>query len=116
MSVILALVLAQAGPAFAGTVPQPNPALDAAHACLRAGLAERLAEDTPPPSAEERWGWAVTIADRCEAHINAAADSKEAVFWVDSHAQTTITKRQMLKAEANHFVDRLIREHYEAKA
>ena len=115
MSLILALLLAQAS-AFTGTVPQPNPALDAAHACLRAGLSERLAENAPPPNAEERWGWALTIADRCEAQINAAADSGDAVFWVDSHAQTTITKRQMLKAEANHFVDRLIREHYEAQA
>jgi hypothetical protein len=115
VSVILALLLTQA-PAFTGTVPQPNAALDAAHASLRAGLAERLAENAPSPNAEERWGWAVTIADRCEAQINAAADSKDAVLWVDSHAQTTITKRQMLKAEANHFVDRLIREHYEAQA
>jgi len=115
VSLILVLALAQA-PAFTGTVPQPNAQLGAAHDCLRAGVAERLTANAPAPNADERWGWAMQIADTCEAQINAAADSADAVYWTNSHAQTTITKRQMLKAEASYFADRLIREHYEAKA
>ena len=115
MSLILALALAQA-PAFAGTVPQPNAQLDAAHACLRAGVAERLAKNEPEPTAEERWSWAVQIAATCETQINAAADSREAVRVLGDYAEGVgITRRDMLRAEANYFVDRLLREHYEAK-
>ena len=110
----LAFMLAQ-GPAFVGTVPQPNPALDAAHACLRAGLAERLSADAPAPKADERWQWALAIAEACEADLNAAADSREAREWPSEASHTSITKREMLKSEACYFVDRLIREHYEAK-
>lgn len=115
MSLILALALAQA-PAFIGTVPQPNPALDAAHACLRKGLADKLAAKAPAPEAEERWQWALAIAEACEADLNAAADSREAREWPSEASHTGITQRQMLKSEACYFVDRLIREHYEAKA
>jgi hypothetical protein len=114
VSLILALALAQA-PAFIGTVPQPNPTLDAAHACLRAGLAERFSANAAAPNADERWGWALTIADRCEAELNAAADSPEAVRLYDEVSHGSITKRQALRSEALYFVDRLIREHYEAK-
>ena len=115
MSLLLALTLAQA-PAFTGTVPQPNAALDAAHACLRAGVASMLAGNAPEPVPQQRWDWALEIADRCEAQINAAADSKEAVSWNDSHAVNGISKRQMLRSEALYFVDRLIREYYEARS
>ncbi len=114
MSLILALALAQT-PAFTGTVPQPNPQLDAAHACLRAGLEDKLAANAPAPNAEERWGWAVQIADRCEAQLDAAAESPEAVRLYAEVAHGTITKRQALRSEALYFVDRLIREHYQAK-
>lgn len=114
MSLILALALAQA-PAVVGTVPQPNAELDAAHACLRAGTAARLGENPPAPLADERWNWALAIADACEAQLNAAADSKEAVTLYAEVAHGTITKRQLLRSEALYFVDRLIREHYEAK-
>lgn len=115
MSLILALALAQA-PAFAGTVPQPNPALDAAHACLRAGLADKLAAKAPAPEAQERWQWALAIAERCGAELDAAADSRGAREWPGEASHTGVTKRQLLKSEACYFVDRLIREHYEAKA
>ena len=115
MSLILALALAQA-PAFTGTVPTPNPELDAAHACLRAGLAKRLAEGAPAPDADGRWGWAIAIADACTAELNAAADSREAVRLFDTIAHSGIAKRDLLRSEALYFVDRLIREHYEAKA
>ena len=115
MSLILALALAQA-PAFIGTVPQPNAALDAAHACLRAGLAERLGAEAPAPAADERWQWALAVADRCEAELNAAADSPEAVRLYEEVSHGSITKRQALRSEALYFVDRLIREHYEAQA
>lgn len=114
MSLILALALAQA-PAFIGTVPQPNAALDAAHVCLRAGLAERLAVEAPAPEADERWQWALAVADTCEAELNAAADSPEAVRLYNEVAHGSITKRQALRSEALYFVDRLIRAHYEAK-
>lgn len=115
MSLILALALAQA-PAFAGTVPMPNAQLDAAHACLRAGFAEKTGANAPAPNADERWGWALAIADACEAQLNAAADSKEAVALYAEVSHGSITKRQALRSEALYFVDRLIREHYEAKA
>ena len=115
MSLFLALSLAQA-PAFTGTVPQPNAALDAAHACLRAGLAEKLAANAPAPNGDERWQWALAIAGACEAQIDAAADSPEAVRLYDEMSHGNITKRQALNSEALYFVDRLIREHYEAKA
>lgn len=115
MSLILALSLAQA-PAFIGTVPQPNAALDAAHACLRAGLAEKLAANAPAPNGDERWQWALAIAGACEAQIDAAADSPETVRLYDEVSHGNITKRQALRSEALYFVDRLIREHYEAKA
>jgi hypothetical protein len=115
VSLILALALAQAS-VVTGTVPQPNAELDAAHACLRAGIAAQLADNPPPPLDGERWEWALGIADRCEAQINAAADSKEAVALYAEVSHGTITKRQALRSEALYFVDRLIREHYEAKA
>lgn len=115
MSLILALALAQA-PAVVGTVPQPNAALDAAHACLRAGLADKLAANDPAPNADERWQWALAIAEACEAELNAAADSPEAVRLYEEVSHGSITKRQALRSEALYFVDRLIREHYEAKA
>ena len=119
MSLILAptlvFMLAQA-PAFTGTVPTPNAELDAAYACLRGGVAERLATNAPAPNADERWGWALMIADGCEGQINAAADSREAVVLTSDVIEGGITPRQMLRSEALYFVDRLIREHYEAKA
>jgi hypothetical protein len=115
VSLILALALAQAA-GFTGTVPQPNPQLDAAHACLRAGLTERLAANAPAPNADERWGWALAIADACTAELNAAADSPEAVRLYDALAHGGIAKRDLLRSEALYFVDRLIREHYEAEA
>ncbi len=115
MSLILALALAQA-PAFTGTVPQPNAELDAAHACLRAGLGERLAAKAPAPNAEERWGWAVEIVAVCEPELKAAAASNGAVAVLGDYAHSTISRQDMLRAEASYFVDRLIREHYEAKA
>ena len=115
MSLILALALAQA-PVVVGTVPQPNLALDSAHACLRAGLADKLAAKAPAPEADERWQWALAIAGACEAEINAAADSAEAVRLYDEVSHGSITKRQALRSEALYFVDRLIREHYEAEA
>jgi len=111
----LVFMLAQA-PAFIGTVPVPNAELDAAHACLRAGLAERLSADAPAPTADERWQWALAIAEACEAEINAAADSPEAVRLYAEVSHGSITQRQALRSEALYFVDRLIREHYEAKA
>ena len=115
MSLILALALAQA-PAVVGTVPQPNAALDAAHACLRAGLTDKLAANAPAPNADERWQWALAIAGACEVQIDAAADSPEAVRLYEEVSHGSITKRQALRSEALYFVDRLIREHYEAKA
>ena len=115
MSLILALALAQA-PAVTGTVPTPNAELDAAYACLRTGLAERLGADAPAPAAEERWGWAIMIADKCMAQINAAADSPQAVRLYGEVSHGTITPRQMLRTEALYFLDRMIREHYEAQS
>ena len=115
MSLILALALAKA-PAVVGTVPQPNAALDAAHACLREGLADKLAASAPAPNADERWQWALAIAGACEVQIDAAADSPEAVRLYEEVSHGSITKRQALRSEALYFVDRLIREHYEAKA
>ena len=50
-----------------------------------------------------------------EAQINAAADSREAVALYAEVSHGTITKRQALRSEALYFVDRLIREHYEAQ-
>jgi hypothetical protein len=115
VSLILALALAQST-AFTGTVPQPNTQLDAAHACLREGVTRRLRENETEPSSEERWSWAVQIAAACEAEINAAADSKEAVRVLGDYAEGVgISRRDMLRAEANYFVDRMIREHYETK-
>lgn len=114
MTVLLALAVSQV-PAFTGTVPQPNPSLDHAHVCLRAGVAERLAENSPEPFAEKRWGWALTVAAKCEAEINAAADSKEAVYLSGDNVLVGIGKRELLRSEALYFVDRLIREHYEAQ-
>ncbi|MEQ5788084.1 hypothetical protein J3454_09285 [Erythrobacter sp. NFXS35] len=113
MSLILALALAP--PAFTGTVPQPNAELDAAHACLRAGLAAQLADNPPPPLADERWDWALKITDRCKAELDAAADSREAVELYAEVSHGTITKRQALRSEALYFADRVIREHYEAQ-
>ena len=116
MSVIpaLAIMLAQS-PAVIGTVPQPNAALDAAHACLRAGIEARLGDNPPAPLDGERWDWALQIADMCETELNAAADSPEAVTLYAEVSHGTITKRQALRSEALYFVDRLIREHYEAQ-
>ena len=118
MSLILAptlvFMLAQ-GPAFVGTVPQPNAALDAAHACLRKGLNEKLAANAPAPNGDERWQWALAIAGACDAELNAAADSPEAVRLYSEVSHTSISKREMLRSEALYFADRLIREHYEAK-
>ena len=116
MSLILALTLLAAPPAFTGTVPQPNPALDAAHACLRTALATMLTGEAPEPAPQQRWDWALQIADRCEAQINAAADSKEAVTLYAEVSHGTITRRQVLRSEALYFVDRLIREHFEARS
>lgn len=115
MSLLLALALAQA-PAITGTVPQPNAELDAAHACLRAEVASMLAGIAPEPAPQQRWDLALQIADRCEAQINAAADSKEAVTLYAEVSHGTITRRQLLRSEALYFVDRLIREHYEARS
>ncbi|WP_285712251.1 hypothetical protein [Erythrobacter oryzae] len=99
-----------------GTVPQPNAELDAAHTCLRAGVAERLMRKEPAPAAEERWDWAVRITAACEDRIIAAANSGGSVYVLGDHAHSSISKLDLLRAEANYFVDRLIREHYEAKA
>lgn len=115
MSLILALALAQA-PAVVGTVPVPNAELDAAYACLTKGTESLLAEGRPAPDEQERWGWAVAVAAACEAQIEAAANAKGSVVVLGEYAHTSISKRDMLRAEANYFVDRLIREHYEAKA
>jgi hypothetical protein len=116
VSLILSLLLAQAqAPAFSGTLPEPNAELDAAHACLRAGLVERVASKASAPNAEERWSWALAITERCETQINAAADSREAVVWASDVIEGGISPRQMLRSEALYFVDRLIREHYEAQ-
>jgi hypothetical protein len=109
------MILALALPAFTGTVPQPNAELDAAHACLRTGIAAQLADNPPPPLDGERWEWALTIADKCEGELNAAADSKEAIALFAEVSHGTITKRQALRSEALYFVDRLIRQHYEAQ-
>lgn len=114
MSVILALTLAQTV-GFTGTVPQPSAELAAAHDCLRTMVTERLAANAPAPNVDERWGWALQIADRCEVQINAAADSEEAVTLCAEVSHGNITKRQALRSEALYFVDRLIREHYEAQ-
>ncbi|WP_086737917.1 hypothetical protein [Erythrobacter colymbi] len=115
MSLILALALAQA-PAVVGTVPVPNAELDAAHACLKKGTESLLAESRPAPDEQARWDWAVAVAAGCEAQIEAAASAKGSVVVLGQYAHTNISKRDMLRAEANYFVDRLIREHYEAKA
>jgi hypothetical protein len=116
VSVILALALAQA-PAVVGTVPVPNAELDAAYACLNKGAERLLAQGRPAPDEQARWGWALEVVMGCEDQINAAADSKEAIVIVDTQVShgNGISKRDMLRAEANYFVDRLIREHYEAK-
>lgn len=111
MSLILALAL----PVFTGTLPQPNAELESAHACLRTGIAAQLADNPPPPLADERWDWALGVAHRCEAELNAAADSREAVALYAEVSHGTITKRQALRSEALYFVDRVIREHYEAQ-
>jgi len=115
VSLLLALLLAQS-PTFTGTVPQPNAALDNAYACLRAGVTERFAANAPAPNADERWGWALQVAGRCEAQLNATADSKEAVALYNELPHSNISKREMLRSEALYFVDRLIREHYEARS
>jgi hypothetical protein len=111
---MLALALAQP-PAFIGTVPQPNAALDAAHDCLRAGIEARLSDNPPAPLDGERWEWALAIADKCEAELNGAADSKEAETLYSDASHSGITKRQLLRSEALYFVDRLIRDHYESQ-
>ena len=115
MNLILALTLVQA-PAVVGTVPVPNAELDAAYACLKKGTESLLAEGRPAPDEQERWGWAVEVAEGCEAKIKAAANAKGSVVVLGEYAHSSISKHDMLRAEANYFVDRLIREHYEAKA
>ena len=114
MSVIL-LALLQA-PAFVGTVPQRNAELDAANACLVTATGKRLAANEPEPDERERWEWATTIADECEAEIFAAADSDEAILMVNPEGPNSMSKRQLLRAEANYYVDRMIREHFEARS
>jgi len=111
----VAVMLAQA-PAVVGTVPQPNPELDAAYTCLTTGAERLLAEGRPRPDEQARWGWAVEIARVCEARIDAAANSEGSVYVLGDHAHSSISKRDLLRAEATYFVDRLIREHYEAQS
>jgi hypothetical protein len=52
----------------------------------------------------------------CEPELKAAAASNGAVAVLGDYAHSTISRQDMLRAEASYFVDRLIREHYEAKA
>jgi hypothetical protein len=114
VSLLLALTAAQA-PAVVGTVPVPNAELDAAYACLIKGTERLLADGRSAPDEQARWGWAVEVAAGCEPQINVAAESKGSVAVLGEYAHSSISKRDMLRAEAAYFVDRLIREHYEAK-
>ncbi|RNJ61369.1 MAG: hypothetical protein EDM03_16125 [Porphyrobacter sp. IPPAS B-1204] len=111
----LAFMLAQA-PGVIGTVPTPNAELDAAYACLIKGTERLLAERRPAPDEQARWGWAVEVAAGCEPEIKVAAESKGSIAILGDYAHSSISKRDMLRAEAGYFVDRLIREHYEATA
>ena len=117
MSLVFAMLLAQAG-AVVGTVPTPNAELDAAHECLKAGAERLLGEGREKPDEQARWGWAVEVVAGCDEQIKGAADSKEAVVVIDTQVShgNGISKRHMLRAEANYFVDRLIREHFERLA
>ncbi len=115
LSLIAGLFLLQSATA-AGTVPARNAELDAAHACLMKGTERLLDEGRPQPDKEARWVWVLKIAGGCEDEINAAADSKDSVRILGEYAYSGISKRHMLRAEANYFVDRLIREHFEPKA
>jgi hypothetical protein len=111
VSLTFALLLAQA-PAIAGTVPTPNAELDAAYACMTKGTERLLAEARPEPNEQTRWEWALDVAKGCESEINAAADTKQAVVILGEYAHSSISKRDMLRAEATYTVDRLIREHF----
>jgi hypothetical protein len=114
VSLIFALFLSQASGVI-GTVPTPNAELDAAYACLTKGTERLLGQGRDEPDEQARWGWAVEVVVACEDQINAAADSKEAVVILGNYAHTSISKRNMLRAEATYTVDRLIREHFEGQ-
>lgn len=124
MSVILATALAfmlaqtqteAVPPPVIGTVPTPNAELDAAYACLVRGAARLFAEQRPAPDEQARWGWSVAVAKDCERELDAAADSKGAAAVLGDNAHSSITKRDMLRAEATYLVDRMIRQFYESK-
>ncbi|TAD73243.1 MAG: hypothetical protein EAY70_12440 [Sphingomonadales bacterium] len=115
MSLILALTLAQAPPVV-GTVPVPNAELDAAYACLNKGTMRLLAENRSAPDEQTRWDWAVEVVAVCEPELKAAAASKGSIAVLGDHAHSSISKQDLLRAEATYFADRMIREFYEAKA
>lgn len=115
MNILIGLLLAQSAPNIV-TVPEPNPELDAAHACLVENTRDWLATQSAAPSKDERWRSAVAIADAYRSALRAAADSDGAAGVANHINHTNINRRQQLKLEANYYVDRLIREHFEAQS
>lgn len=115
MSMIAALILAQSANVI-GTVPKPNAELDAANACLVAGVEKQLANKRPEPDAKERWEWALKTVDGCQPEITAAARSDGAVPVVGEGSGQNISKGSALRTEAIYYVDRLLREHFERAA
>lgn len=115
VSFLTALLLLQSVPVV-GTVPVRNIELDAAHACITQQLDDWLREFNWQPTREERWRWAQSIVGKCDAELEAAAKSDGAVEWHGDVAESRISPRHMLRAEAHYFVDRLVREHWEKKA
>ncbi len=112
MSLIVGLFLIQSATTI-GTVPVRNAELDGANDCLVAGTQEWLTEFDWNPEADERWRWALKIVDKCEDKIEAAADTKGAVYWSSDVGGAGITSRQMLRSEALYYVDGMIRAHFE---
>lgn len=113
MKTIIALILTQTVPAIVA-VPQPNPELDLAHACLVQETRDWLAQQESNLVEEVRWRSAVAIAEACETKLDAAAQSTGAGGIENLVNHSNLTRRQQLRAEANYYVYRLIQEHFEA--
>ncbi len=115
LSLFASLLLLQAAP-FAGTVPVRNAELDAAHSCVTLATSAWLKEYDWRPEDDERWRWTLKIVGQCEKEIEATAFSEGSVVILGNYAHSGVSKRNMLRAEANYYVDRLIREQFGEKA
>lgn len=123
---LLALALAQAGAGTgipAATIAAPTPGLARIHACLVEKADRWLSEYDWQPTAEERWTWATKIVDQCPDGWVAVAREGPlgglAALRNPNHIDegpNAITTVDLLRAEARYYVDRLIREHHEARS